>query len=74
MSNLLFGGHTYTFAVLGLPKSKKYEHTFSTRDEAKALMYKIMGKYNLNMVDVWDDKHCKTYICDQGVRFFINRI
>lgn len=63
--------HYYTLAATGL-KIKQY--VFSTRENAKDKMYEIMGKNDLHVVETWDDKHYKTYICNKGVRFYINRI
>lgn len=66
-------GHTYTFAVIGLPKSRKYERDFASRDAANDHMYKLMNKFNLRLEKMYDDKHCKTYVCTNGVRFYVNR-
>ena len=46
---------------------------FSTREEANQMMYKIMAKYHLTLQKVFDDHHDKTYVCDNGVRFYIQR-
>ena len=37
------------------------------------MMYKIMAKYHLTLQKVFDDNHDKTYVCDNGVRFYIQR-
>lgn len=63
--------HYYTLAATGL-KMKSY--TFSSRENATNKMYEIMGKKDLHVVETWDDKHYKTYICNNGVRFYINRV
>lgn len=67
------GAHRYTFTVLGLGKNRKFDRTFSTRQAANSYMYDIMREYGLKLVEVWDDKHCKTYRCSDDVSIFINR-
>lgn len=64
-------GHYYTFAATGI---RVREKTFVRRDLANAYMYKIMNKYGLTLETVWDDNHDKTYICNNGVRFYIHRV
>ena len=66
-----FGEHQYTLAATGL-KMKSY--TFVSRESATNKMYEIMGKNNLHLVEKYDDKHFKTYVCNNGVKFYINRI
>ena len=66
-------GHRYSFVLesnSGILKSKD----FSSRNAANREMYKDMGKYGLSLRKVWDDKHDKTYICDNGYEFHINRL
>lgn len=65
--------HYYTFSVLGLGKSRKFDRVFSTRQAANNYMHEIMHKYDLKLVEVWDDKHYKTYKCSNNVSIFINR-
>lgn len=62
--------HTYTLAVEGL---KVHGMAFSSRQAANDEMYKIVGKYGLQLSKVYDDKHFKTYIFTNGVRIHINR-
>jgi predicted phosphoadenosine phosphosulfate sulfurtransferase len=63
--------HSYSFAVVGL--NKKYNKTFPTRQAANKLMYELIAKYDLKLEEVWNDKHDKTYICNKGVSFYIQR-
>ena len=63
--------HRYSFAATGLKRS--YSRVFSTRDAALDYMYKICGKKGLHVEEVYDDRHYKTYRCNNGVRFYINR-
>ena len=65
-----FTKHTYTLAVEGLKVKDGY---FASRQAANNEMYKIIGKYGLQLREVWDDKHFKTYIFENGVRIHINR-
>ena len=62
--------HTYTLAVEGL---KVRDMAFSSRQAANNEMYKLIGQYGLQLTNVWDDKHFKTYIFANGVRIHINR-
>ena len=68
--NYWTNSHSYSLAVTGLKMKNK---VFSTREEANQMMYKIMAKYHLTLQKVFDDNHDKTYVCDNGVRFYIQR-
>lgn len=70
MFNYWNNSHSYSLAVTGLKMKSK---VFSTREEANQMMYKIMAKYHLTLQKVFDDNHDKTYVCDNGVRFYIQR-
>lgn len=63
--------HDYSFAVTGLGKIKS--KTFSSRNDANKHMYKLCYKYGLKINEVWNDNHDKTYICNKGVKFYIQR-
>ncbi len=63
--------HNYSLAVIGLPK--KFNKTFPTRSAANTYMYKLCDKFGLRIEKVWDDNHDKTYHCNQGVTFYIQR-
>ena len=83
MFDLLFAGcigfnalgevntHRYSLAATGI-KFPSYE--LYSREAANQIMYNYVDKHNLHIVQVYDDKHDKTYICDNGIRFYINRI
>ena len=62
--------HRYVLAATGMP-FKTYE--FCSRDAATKYMHKLMDKNGLYMVDKYDDKHIKTYVCNRGVEFYISR-
>lgn len=62
--------HRYVLAATGMPL-KTYE--FCSRDAATKYMHKLMDKNGLYMVDKYDDKHIKTYVCNRGVEFYISR-
>ena len=68
--NFLTNSHSYSLAATGLKVKSKI---FSTREEANQMMYKIMAKHHLTLQKVFDDHHDKTYVCDNGVRFYIQR-
>lgn len=62
----------YTLASTGL--GKNVDKVYYSREEAKAKMYKLCAKYSLTIQEIYDDKHDKTYICNNGVRFYIHRM
>lgn len=64
------GKHTYCLAATGL---KMRDRKFFSRESAKEEMYAVMSKKGLQLLEVYDDKHYKTYVCTNGVRFHINR-
>lgn len=70
-SPILSGSHYYTFSCTGLKRVKN--KTFASREEAKQYMYEICGKNGLQVKDIWEDHHEVTYLCTDGVRFFIHR-
>lgn len=63
--------HRYSFAASGI---KVREKEFLTREAANKQMYKVMKKYGLRILNTYDDKHDKTYICDNNIRFYIQRV
>ena len=64
-------GHYYTLVLLGA--KKKVSKLFKSRYAANNVMYKLMGKLGLSIEKVYDDHHDKTYICNNGAEFHINR-
>lgn len=66
----LFGRNQYTFACVGLNVKEK---DFPSRHEANQYMFNLIGKHGLRVEKVYDDKHHKTYVCNNGIRFFIQR-
>lgn len=67
----LYSNHYYTFAATGLKIKSK---DFCTREAATKYMYKVCKKYGLRIENVWDDNHFKTYLCNNGIRFYIQRV
>ena len=67
----IVGEHQYTLAATGI---KIGSYIFDSREKARKVMYEIIDKNNLHVIKKYDDKHFKTYICNNGVRFYINRI
>ena len=65
------GGHYYTLVLSGA--KKKVSKLFKSRDAANNCMYELIGKLGLSIEKVYDDKHDKTYICNNGAEFHINR-
>ena len=62
-------GHQYTLVLLGVGKT--VSKTFNSRNAANQAMYKLMGKHKLSVEKIYDDK---TYICNRGAEFHINRV
>lgn len=63
--------NTYILNATGI---KMHEKKFSSREAANQAMYKYMAKHNITLKEIYDDKHNKTYVCDNGVRFYIQRL
>lgn len=63
--------HIYIFAVEGM---KKHSMEFGTRQSARRYMYHLMKKYNLHTVEKIEEKHIETFICNDGVSFYISRL
>lgn len=63
--------HQYTLAATGF---KMRPYTFFSRREAREKMYSIIDKNHFHVIQKYDDKHSKTYICENDIRFYINRI
>lgn len=63
--------HNYSFAVIGLGKQRS--RVFPTREAANEHMRNLCAKHGLVVEEVWNDNHDKTYICSNGVTFYIQR-
>lgn len=68
---LNWGKHIYTLAATGI-KFKSGE--YSSRRLAESEMYRYIHKNGLIIKEVYDDKHFKTYVCQDGIKFYINRV
>lgn len=64
--------HSYSLATSGLGK-KNVSRNFSSRSAANEYMYKLCAKHGLTIIETWDDNHDKTYVCSNGVKFYIQR-
>lgn len=73
MFDYYFGNtkHWYSLAATGI---KFKDKEFISRQAAEEAMYKFIDKNHLKINKIYDDKHFKTYICENGIRFYINRI
>lgn len=63
--------YLYTLASTGLDTNKVL--TFITRNEAMDYMYKLCRRYDLVIEEIWNDNHDRTYNCNDGVSFYIQR-
>ena len=64
-------GHRYS--VAGINCNIK-DCQFSSRQAAKNYMYEYIDRKGIRVREKWHDGHCVTYVCDNGIKFFINRI
>lgn len=63
--------HGYTLAASGV---KFHDRVFSSRQEANACMYKALRRRGLTVRKVWHDHHDVTYVCDNNVAFYVQRV
>ena len=63
--------HRYTVASIGCNMK---DRQFSSRQEAKNYMYDYIDRKGFQVREKWHDGHYVTYVCDNGVKFFINRV
>ena len=69
--SVLCGEHRYVLAATGTRLSPM---EFGSRQCAEQAMYGIIGRKGLRIRKVYDDRHDKTYVCDDGItRFYITR-
>lgn len=68
---LCTNNHMYTLTTIGLRRD--YSKVFYTRETANQYMYKLLAKFGLKIKDIYNDKHDKTYCCNNGVQVFIQR-
>ena len=64
--------HYYTFACTGLKGVASRD--FSSRQSANEYMYKQCEKHGLKVKDVWKDHHDVTFVCNNNVKFYIQRV
>ena len=63
--------HYYTFACTGM---KINERDFSTRDSANKYVYTQCAKNGLSVKEVWKDNHDVTFVCNNNVKFYVQRV
>lgn len=63
-------GHLYTVAAVGC---KLKSGTFSSRKLARDYMYKYLDRNGIQVKEKWHDGHFVTYVCENGIKVFINR-
>lgn len=68
---LIGAKHRYSIAATGV---KFKDREFGSRRSAEACMYDYLRKNGLQVKEIYDDKHYKTYLCGNGIRFYINRV
>ena len=65
------GSNMYTLGATGLDK---INYVCESRTKAEKCMYQLCKKHNLRIVEKYDDNHFKTYVCSNGVKFYINKV
>ena len=68
-----FSKHHYNFVMTNKDGKIISNKVFSSRNAAMNEMYSKMAGRSLSLKKVWDDKHDKTYITNEGIQFHINR-
>lgn len=63
--------HEYSVAAVGV---KFKDATFDSRAAAKSYLGHYLNKKGIIVKEKWRDGHYVTYVCDNGVKFFISRI
>lgn len=64
-------GHLYSVDSVGCNIKSR---TFSSRQLAKNYMYDYIDRKGIRIREKWHDGHYVTYVCDNGIKFFISRI
>lgn len=64
------GGHLYSVTAYGV---KFRNATFGSRNEAKIYLGEYLDRKDIQVKEKWRDGHCTTYVCDNGIKFFISR-
>lgn len=70
----LTGNPTHRYELCLFQGPRNIDEVYSSRSAAESRMYQICDKYGLRITKVYPDKHFKTYICDNGATFHINRM
>jgi len=73
-SNNFCSHHNYSLYFEKADHKKIISESFSSRSDANQKMYNLLGKYSLKINKIYDDKHDKTYFCQDGSVFHINRV
>ena len=63
--------HTYSVSAVGV---KFRNANFNSREAAKDYLGHYLNRKRINVKEKWRDGHYVTYVCDNNVKFFINRI
>lgn len=63
--------HKYSVACTGM---KFKEKLFGTRQMANEYLYEQCSKKGLRIEEVWKDHHDVTFICNNNVRFYVQRV
>lgn len=71
LTSLLYKKHYYTLACTGM---NVHEKEFPSRELANEYMYRLLSKKGLSIKEKWKDNHDITYICNNNVRFYIQRV
>lgn len=66
-------GQNHSYTLYWEHGKEKVDKVFRQRFSAEKEMNQIIGRYHLNIMKVYDDKHYKTYILSDDSKMHINR-
>lgn len=70
-NNPFFGDSTYVLAATGI---KFKDKSFLSKQQAEEYLFKVIGKKDLYIEEIYDDADCKTYKCPHNIRFYISKL
>lgn len=68
---LVYSDKRYVLSASGI---RMKAQSFGNRRAATEAMYNFISRKHLVLQEVYDDKHYKTYICNNNIRFYVQRM
>lgn len=72
--NVFYSKHLYVLDGVGVQTEKSFNKVYTNRADAEKEMHRLVGKYSTRIVEQYDDNHDKTYVCENGAIFYIQRM